>query len=158
TFNLSDSPKRSSPACSSRARAYSIRARNRSSLAAKRRGRVVIVVCVYPHGSSLKPVCYAMRLGNIARPNSRRQTVGILVRFTNGFFHIVEHDRRKHRTKNLFARNGHVILHVVENSRLHKIAFTIAELRAGASGDEFCSLSFSLFYVAEDFLHLRLAD
>src|SRR5580704_10436361 len=54
--------------------------------------------------------------------------------------------------------DSHIIVHVVEYGRLNEAALPIADGCASASRDEFGALGFPLFDIAQNGLHLLLAD
>jgi hypothetical protein len=56
---------------------------------------------------------------NVARPDGGCQSVGRIVRDLERIFFVVKRYHGCNRTKNLFARNAGIVIHVVEDGGLH---------------------------------------
>src|SRR5262249_38777617 len=63
----------------------------------------------------------------------------------------------KHRPKNFFPGDGHIVLYVAEDSRLDKESFAAVKRNAIPSGDQLRAFILTRFDVAEHGLHLLLA-
>lgn len=75
----------------------------------------------------------------------------------NQLVDIVERYRRKHRTKNLFLRDPHVVANVGKHRRRHEVAFRQGPLRQSlAAGDGAGSLLFAEAEIAAHALELLL--
>src|SRR3546814_12268121 len=60
-------------------------------------------------------------------PHRRGEAVDRVVADLHGFLGIAEGDRRQHRAEDLLLRDGHVVLHAVEDGRLDVVAAALGE-------------------------------
>src|SRR5205814_3475839 len=98
-------------------------------VAAERGACVKTIVCIDPDRARFDFGCHAVRELDVLGPNRRYQAVDGAVGDGNGLIRILEADRRKHRSENLFLRDLHVRLDLRENGRLHEETFAIVARR-----------------------------
>jgi len=87
------------------------------------------VVAIDPHRSGAKLRSQAMRLSNIARPDSCRQSVHGVVRALDHVVIVGEGNCGNHRTENLLAYHLHVFGGIDQHGGFHEIAFVAMTLR-----------------------------
>src|SRR6266566_3629522 len=123
---------------------------------AKRRGRVVHVVRVDPHLSSLQLPRDIVGLLDVLGPYRRRETIGRVVGPSDRFLEVGEIDRGQHGTEHLLARDGHLRRDARKDGRLQKIAFARPDVGARAAGDQRGAFAFGNVDVAQIGLELLL--
>src|SRR3546814_1719381 len=73
-------------------------------------------------------------------PHRRGEAVDRAVADLHGFLGIAEGDRRQHRAEDLLLRDGHVVLHAVEDGRLDVVAAALGEKDRKSTRPELQSL------------------
>ena len=75
-----------------------------------------------PDDSCAQCLYGAHGLEDVTRPDSRRESVGGIVRDLHRIFFIVKRNDGSNRSENFLARNPGAIVDVVEDSGLHEVA------------------------------------
>src|SRR5437660_2070888 len=127
-------------------------------IATKGRGGVELVVRVGPDDACFERRCHAVNLPDVAGPDASSQPVDRPVGARRHFFDVLEWQRHHDRPKDLFARYCHLVLDVVKDGRLYKIARQLPAF--GTSAASRCSGAFTLagLDIAGDALQLLLRD
>src|SRR5260221_2541223 len=91
-------------------------------VATERGSRVELVIGVDPDDTGFDQGDHFVRLLDVARPDTGCQPVDRPVIARGYCLHIFERHSNHHRAEDLFAGDGHVVTHLVENGGLHEVS------------------------------------
>src|ERR1051326_2653395 len=120
--------------------------------------RVHQTVRIDPYRTCLQAARDAVRFLYVTGPDRRRQAVRIVVRLLDDLINIIEGQHGKNRTKDLFARDLHVVLHVTENRGLDEESLVSIDGDAMTAGHQLRPVLLSGIDEVQHGLHLFLAD
>src|SRR5438270_12773285 len=126
--------------------------------AAKADGCIHEPVGVDPYQAGFKFARERMRLFYVAGPNGGSQAVRAGVGLRGDLLHIVEADGGQYRPENFFLRDGHLVFHAIEDGGLHEKSLCAVDRSAVAAGHKLRAFFFSGLDVAQNLVHLLLAD
>src|SRR6266849_1153473 len=98
-------------------------AKSRLLVAAPRRFYISRLHVIHPHDARSQRLHRAHGFENVSSPDGGGQPVGRVVRDLQRVFFVVERNHNRNRTEDFFARDAGAVIDVVEDSRLHIVAF-----------------------------------
>src|SRR5206468_4506929 len=104
--------------------------------ASEGRRRIELVVRIDPDRPGAQGLRRAVRLLDVARPDTGAQSVERIVRLFEDLVEALEADHRKNRAEDLLARDLHLIRDAVENRRLDEVPVRALDLRAASAEDD----------------------
>src|SRR5579864_7644452 len=123
--------------------------------AAEWRGRVDNVVTIHPNGAGFYGLGIGVRLVDVLRENGGSQAVVRSVGTIDDLFHALERKHAYNWAEDFVLGNGHLVLHIIKDRRLHEV--TVAPM-ALAAQQEFRAFLLADVAVFQNLVHLLVRN